>query len=100
MAEVIEVHEVAQKSNDEVQYDIVEDIYVTAETGGDLDGLIEQAKLPFEVEVPSIDKTEDKLERIVLRSGTELGAIKEDPEFNDFLGRVIDELKDVKAPQT
>lgn len=70
VAEVIEVHDVAQQSNNKVENDLVEDIYVAAETGGDLDGLIEQAKLPFEVEVPSIDKTEDKLDRIVHRSGT------------------------------
>jgi len=70
VAEVIEVHDVAQQSNNKVENYLAEEIYVAAETGGDLDGLIEQAKLPFEVEVPSIDKTEDKLDRIVHRSGT------------------------------
>ena len=49
---VVQKHDLAQKSNDRVEHDLISDIKAVAEHGGDLDGLIEDAHLPFQVEVP------------------------------------------------
>lgn len=53
---------------------------------GDLQAVIHDAQLPFEVELPTPLKTFD---RIVNRNGHNLEAIKQDPDFNFFLESLL-----------
>jgi len=92
------VHEDKQLGFDSLRQSLVKDIFDVADVDGDLDGLINDAKLPFDVEVPHLDKTEDKLERILDRSGhLGLEAIKKDLEFNDFLGNILQKFMGMKS---
>ena len=44
---------------------LVEDVQLVADIGGDLEGFIESAELPFDVEVPNSDYSKSEDEEIV-----------------------------------
>ena len=50
--EVVNVHEAAFEANNVVEEGLIHDIIVVAKTGGNLVELIEEARLPFAVDVP------------------------------------------------
>ena len=66
-----------------------------AEQGGDLEELIQDAKLPFEVEVPEADQ-EKTLKKIVKRQGKDIEAIKHDHNFDSFLKNLLREFDETK----
>lgn len=74
---VQQVHAEAQQSNDIVEEVLIVDIIAAVEQGADLVGLIENAHLPFSVDVPYIE--EPLAEKI-------------EPAFNDYLGSLIEEF--------
>jgi len=74
---VQEVHAEAQQSNDIVEEEIIVDVIAAVKLGADLVGLIENAHLPFSVDVPYIE---------------EPVAEKIEPAFNDYLGSLIEEF--------
>ena len=52
IAEVEQVHQAAQQSNEKVRDGLVHDIQVADQKGDDLETLINDAHLPFDVQVP------------------------------------------------
>ena len=92
---------VAEITNDTVKDKILREIVGAAEIGEDVNEVIAEQHLPFNVQAPLIvadDETADaKLDRIVCRSGDCVGDIKQDPEFDSFLGQVLDNFEAFKA---
>ena len=67
----------------------MEEVNVKVSEGVDVNVVIAAHDLPFNVQTPpTVDDdelAEDKLERIVARSGKGVADMKKDPEFNNFL---------------
>ena len=74
---------------------VKDDIIAGLEDGEDLESVVKQQELPFEVEVIPIKKEvkakkpKETLRRMVCRNGECKESIKEDPEFDSFLGGLI-----------
>ena len=93
---VVSVHTQAQISNDAVENELIHDIIDTVYTGGNLDSLIEDAHLPFPIDVPQVP-AEIQLEQIIDISGGDLVDIKSNPNFDSFLASLLAEFDAVKA---
>ena len=84
---------VAEITNDTVKDKILRDIVGAAEEGLDVNKVIADQHLPFNVQAPIVvgddEPADEKLDRIVCRSGDCVSDIKQDPEFDSFLGQVL-----------
>ena len=95
---------VAEITNDTVKDKILRDIVDAAEDGFDVNDVIAEQHLPFNVQTPSIvdddEPAEEKIKRIVCRNGDCVGDIKRDPEFDSFLESVLGKFGgfDVQRP--
>jgi len=95
---------VADITNDTVKDKILREIVDAAELGLDVNKVIKEQHLPFNVQAPLLqdenETPEQKLDRIVCRSGDCLNDIKQDPEFDSFIGQVLKNFDDYKtAPE-
>mmetsp|Transcript_32553 Transcript_32553/g.40342 ORF Transcript_32553/g.40342 Transcript_32553/m.40342 type:complete len:220 (-) Transcript_32553:220-879(-) len=79
----------AELTNDTVMDKVLKDIKVGTEFGADVNDVISEQKLPFNVQTPPLrgdmEPAKDKLDRIVCRNGSCVQGVKKDPEFSSFL---------------
>lgn len=91
---------VAEITNETVKDKILREIVGAASAGEDVNKVIAQQHLPFDVQTPFIVNDKEgadmKLDRIVCRSGDCVGNIKKDPEFDSFLGKVLNNFEEYK----
>jgi len=91
---------VAEITNETVKDKILREIVGAASAGEDVNKVIARQHLPFDVQTPFIVNDKEgadmKLDRIVCRSGDCVGNIKKDPEFDSFLGEVLDNFEAYK----
>jgi len=89
VAEAAKTAFVAEITNDTIKESLMEEVNVKVSEGVDVNVVIAAHDLPFNVQTPpTVDDdelAEDKLERIVARSGKGVADMKKDPEFNNFL---------------
>ena len=101
VAEAAKTAFVAEITNDAIRETILKDIMGVIDIGNDINDLIKEQNLPFGVQTPLIkgdDETaEEKLDRIVCRSGDCVDDIKKDPEFDGFLSGVLSNFSDFRT---
>jgi len=95
IAEAAKTALVAGISNDSVKETLLSEVMGLVGIGSNVGDWVEHQGLPFSVQAPPVvlagEPSEDKLDRIVARSGDGdiVATIKKDPEFNSFLDGVL-----------
>jgi len=95
VAEIAEVKTQVDIANEQIKENLIEDLLnLPNREGSDINDVVVEANLPFSVQTPSVgeEHPEEKLDRIVNRSGESVKDIKKDPEFDSFLNGILQQF--------
>jgi len=81
----------AALNNEAIKNQVIGEVVDAAIHGGDVIQVLVEAELPFGVDVggPSDTTPDDKLAKILQRTGENVDDVKNDPEFDAFLDQVV-----------
>lgn len=81
----------AALNNEAIKNQVIGEVVDVAIHGGDVIQVLVEAELPFGVDVggPSDTTPDDKLAKILQRTGENVDDVKNDPEFDAFLDQVV-----------